>query len=166
MSYSTHQIGLDDLQKFSESSSQDLQQVQQRLFANVRQAEDELIQTVQLIQQADLKAPAALRDYDIEAEEPSLEQKMANMPVEKRKGQYKKLKTLGRGAFGIVRLVRSAAHKLYAMKMIQVGAVDPEEVEDALKEVEVLESVHHPCVVGFKEAYLTKTRGTLCIVMT
>merc|ERR1719163_1060806 len=104
-----------------------------------------------------------MHDYDIQ--EPTLEEKMANIPVERRRGQYKKLKTLGQGQFGKVLLVRSREHKLFACKMIQVGAVDPEEIEDALTEVEVLESFHHPCIVGFHEAYLTRKRSTLCIVM-
>jgi NIMA (never in mitosis gene a)-related kinase len=88
-------------------------------------------------------------------------------------GKYTKLKTLGKGTFGRVYLVRCIDDtKLYAMK--QVVGVGPAismteekqhpELVQALKEVEVMRRINHPNIVTFKEAFIS-LRGNLSIVM-
>jgi NIMA (never in mitosis gene a)-related kinase len=105
----------------------------------------------------------------VTAEAPKM---IGGLPVEEA-GKYTKLKTLGKGTFGRVYLVRCIDDtKLYAMK--QVVGVGPAismtsekahpELVQALKEVEVMRRINHPNIVQFKEAFIS-LRGNLSIVM-
>ena len=75
-------------------------------------------------------------------------------------------KNLGKGAFGSVCLVtRKEDKKLYAMKSINIGKLDKQEIEAALNEVRILASLNHPNIIGYKDAFYDEKSRTLNMVM-
>ncbi len=67
------------------------------------------------------------------------------------------LKQLGKGAFGIVQLVkRKEDGDIYALKIVQLSNLTKKEQENALNEVRILASINHPNIIGYKEAFSTK----------
>lgn len=82
-------------------------------------------------------------------------------------GKYEVVKTLGRGTFGSVLMVRCAAdNKLYAMKTTQFNvAGNAELARSAAHEVLMLTTVGvHPNIVAFRECFLARAGRVLCIV--
>jgi len=76
--------------------------------------------------------------------------------------QYRAMQVIGKGSYGVVRLLqRKTDKKLYVMKMVECKA---ESQEDALKEVNILNTLKHPNIVGFIENFFS-SKGELCIVM-
>jgi len=76
--------------------------------------------------------------------------------------QYRAMQVVGKGSYGVVRLLqRKTDKKLYVMKMVECKA---ESQEDALKEVDILNKLNHPNIVGFIENFFS-SKGELCIVM-
>ena len=45
-------------------------------------------------------------------------------------------------------------------------APNPQDREATKIEVDLLRKLNHPNIVGYKESFLTRTKETLCIVMT
>ena len=75
-------------------------------------------------------------------------------------------KNLGKGAFGSVCLVtRKEDKKVYAMKSINIGKLDKQEIEAALNEVRILASLNHPNIIGYKDAFYDEKSRTLNMVM-
>ena len=73
-------------------------------------------------------------------------------------------KTLGKGAFGMVCLVkRKFDGKTYAMKRIKI--IQLSEKENALNEIRILASLSHKNIIGYKDAFFDKKSKTLNIVM-
>ena len=75
-------------------------------------------------------------------------------------------KNLGKGAFGSVCLVtRKEDKKVYAMKSINIGKLDKQDLEAALNEVRILASLNHPNIIGYKDAFYDEKSRTLNMVM-
>lgn len=79
---------------------------------------------------------------------------------------YKRLKTLGEGAFGTAYLVEcQSTREMAVIKQIDIQNLNEAERKEALKEAKVMEALsRHPNIVKFREVYKTKN-GRLCIVM-
>ena len=66
------------------------------------------------------------------------------------------IRELGRGAFGVVFLVRRASDgKEYAMKRVALLGISPEERKAAVAELALLRDLHHPGCVRFISAVVT-----------
>ena len=75
-------------------------------------------------------------------------------------------KTLGKGAFGMVCLVkRKFDSKTYAMKRIKIAQLSNKEKENALNEIRILASLSHKNIIGYKDAFFDQKSKTLNIVM-
>jgi serine/threonine protein kinase len=57
---------------------------------------------------------------------------------------YKSIDIIGEGSFGSVYLIKDSKDRSYALKKIHV---DPFEVDQALKEIEVMKKFVHPNLV-------------------
>ena len=69
--------------------------------------------------------------------------------------QFEVLEVLGTGSFCTAYKVRRISDKqCYAMKKAQLKNSSSEELGNALNEVRILASVHHPNVVAYKEAFV------------
>ena len=55
--------------------------------------------------------------------------------------------------------------KFYALKKVSLQPLSHKERQNALNEVRILASIAHPCIVGYKEAFLDSGETVLCIVM-
>lgn len=91
-----------------------------------------------------------------------------------RGGRYKPVSLLGRGSFGTCVLVRispepspSSAGALRVVKTVDLLRASDEDTasrrSEALREAEVLKSLHHPNIIGYDDAFLAESH--LCIVM-
>lgn len=79
--------------------------------------------------------------------------------------KYKRLKVIGRGAFGKAYLVQDTeADMLVVVKQVDTGGMDEKERNEAVKEAQVLKKMVHPNVIAFQEVFMTR-KGRLCIVM-
>ena len=75
-------------------------------------------------------------------------------------------KTLGKGAFGMVCLVkRKIDGEAYAMKRVKIAQLSAKEKENALNEIRILASLSHRNIIGYKEAFFDEDSKTLNIVM-
>ena len=75
-------------------------------------------------------------------------------------------KTLGKGVFGSVSLVKRKEDKeIYAMKRVNIGDLTKKELENSFNEVRLLASLNHKNVIGYREAFYDKKSKTLNIVM-
>ena len=83
--------------------------------------------------------------------------------------KYKKISILGKGSFGTVYLVRHNAEKTkYALKKVKLHGIPRAEKEATQVELELLQSLRHPGIVGYKESFEVNkgsSRHALCIVM-
>ena len=86
--------------------------------------------------------------------------------MEKKKSEhYNRIQTIGQGAYGKAYLVQAESDGAYAViKQVDIADMDQAERKATLREAKVMEVLHHPNIVGFKEVYKTK-KGILCIVM-
>ena len=76
------------------------------------------------------------------------------------------IKTLGKGAFGMVCLVkRKFDGKTYAMKRIKIAQLSNKEKENSLNEIRILASLSHKNIIGYKDAFFDQKSKTLNIVM-
>eukprot|EP00037_Helgoeca_nana_P030767 m.383513 g.383513 ORF g.383513 m.383513 type:complete len:265 (-) comp28261_c2_seq1:1516-2310(-) len=77
---------------------------------------------------------------------------------------YAKIKTVGRGAYGIVQLVRRKRdNKLVIIKEIPVEEMTYEERQSALNEVKVLDMLNHPNIISYFDSFFEEK--ALMIVM-
>ena len=76
------------------------------------------------------------------------------------------IRTLGKGAFSVVYLVkRKADQKEYALKSIIMDKLKENDQQNSVNEIRILASVSHPNIIGFKEAFWNDKNKTLNIVM-
>lgn len=65
------------------------------------------------------------------------------------------LSKLGDGAYSCVYKVRRCEDgQVYALKRVKMAGLSPKEKENALNEIRILASIHHPNIVGYKQAFL------------
>ncbi|KAF1388549.1 hypothetical protein PFLUV_G00091430 [Perca fluviatilis] len=80
--------------------------------------------------------------------------------------RYSILRSLGRGSFGSVYLVRdnraSDGEQLKVLKQIPVGDLRPDETVRATQEAQLLSQLHHPAILSFYHSFLE--RDAFCIV--
>ena len=79
--------------------------------------------------------------------------------------RYKKVKQIGKGAFGAAILVhgRNDPKAQYVIKLVDVSRLKPKERDEAKKEIKLLASFHHPNIVRYRDSFLEN--GHLHIVM-
>ena len=79
--------------------------------------------------------------------------------------KYRKIKVIGKGAFGAAVLVECRADKRlqYVIKQVDVSRLKPKERDEAKKEIKLLASFHHPNIVHYRDSFLEN--GHLHIVM-
>ncbi|XP_028435618.1 serine/threonine-protein kinase Nek11 [Perca flavescens] len=80
--------------------------------------------------------------------------------------RYSILRSLGRGSFGSVYLVRdnraSDGEQLKVLKQIPLGDLRPDETVRATQEAQLLSGLHHPAILSFYHSFLE--RDAFCIV--
>lgn len=77
---------------------------------------------------------------------------------------YQDIKSIGRGNFGTVYLVKNLAeNKLYVAKKIPLDALSEKEIESTISEAQLLKNLDNPNIVAYKNSFSEK--GTLIIVM-
>ena len=78
--------------------------------------------------------------------------------------EFKIIKNIGRGNFGIVQLVEHTIEKkLYVCKCILISELTDEEKEGCVQEVKLLSKLRHPLIVTYKTSILEN--DTLYIIM-
>ena len=78
--------------------------------------------------------------------------------------KYDQVRVLGQGGFGKAILAkRKSDSQLFVIKEVRLTALSAKDREDALKEVKILSSLHHPYIVDYTESF--QERGCLYIVM-
>lgn len=61
-------------------------------------------------------------------------------------------KNIGKGSYGNVFVVRAKYNnKKYVLKRINLGNMSPKEKQAAKQEVKLLQSLHHPFIVAYKD---------------
>ena len=82
------------------------------------------------------------------------------------KRAYEVVAPLGRGAFGIVSHVRhKESGSSYVMKEVQLSGLSKSQLLRARDEVRVLQQLHHPHIIAYRESFLEDLFATLYIVM-
>lgn len=77
--------------------------------------------------------------------------------------EFKVSKFLGKGSYGSVsKVLRLTDNLEYAMKEVKIKSMNQKEREEAVNEIRLLASVHHPNVVQYHEAFVEDDK--LCIV--
>ena len=80
---------------------------------------------------------------------------------------YEFVRVVGKGSFGKVYLVKHRRDKKqYCLKIIRLNNVSKKERESCRHEVQILQRMLHPNIVGFKDSFFAKNGNQLCIVMT
>ena len=79
---------------------------------------------------------------------------------------YRRLKTLGKGAYGeAVLVVRRSDSAKFVIKEVQAGHMSDEELAKAQQEASVLRRLSHSNIIGCADAFLSGGRsGVFCIV--
>ena len=79
---------------------------------------------------------------------------------------FKLIKIIGKGAFGIVILVhRLIDGQIYAMKQVKINQLSDKEKQNCLNEIRILASLCHKNIIGYKDAFFDENSKTLNIVM-
>lgn len=79
------------------------------------------------------------------------------------KREFRLVRKLGSGAFSSVyHVIRRADNCEYALKKVNFEALSTEkDRENAINEVRILSSLHHPHVIAFHEAFVDHTHKSL-----
>ena len=73
---------------------------------------------------------------------------------------------LGDGAYSSVyKVKRIEDGQIYALKKVKIGSQSHKDKENAINEVRILSSIHHPNVVAYKEAFIDNDSQSLNMVM-
>ena len=65
------------------------------------------------------------------------------------------IKKLGSGTFSeVFKVRRKTDEKIYALKKVSLDPLSVKERQNALNEVRILASITHPCIIGYKEAFI------------
>lgn len=65
----------------------------------------------------------------------------------------------GSGTFSeVFRVKRKEDGKVYALKKVSLEPLSIKERQNALNEVRILASIQHPCIIGYKEAFLEEQK--------
>lgn len=76
------------------------------------------------------------------------------------------LTKIGDGAYSdVYKVKRLSDGGYYALKKVKMGNLSTKEKENALNEVRILASIHHPTIIGYKEAFFEDASASLCLVM-
>ncbi|OHS97928.1 AGC family protein kinase [Tritrichomonas foetus] len=76
---------------------------------------------------------------------------------------FQQIKVLGRGTYGCVyKATRNSDGKTYAVKVVNLGALNHREIEDSVNEIRLMASFTSPFIIRFYEAFCDRRR--LCIV--
>jgi NIMA (never in mitosis gene a)-related kinase len=79
---------------------------------------------------------------------------------------FEVIKKVGQGSYGTVyRVKRKSDGEIYAMKVIALSKMDTSSLQNTLVEIQILCSVDHRSIVGYKEAFLHNNNTELCIIM-
>ena len=77
---------------------------------------------------------------------------------------YEFCRVVGKGSFGKVYLVKHRRDKKqYCLKIIRLTNVSKKERESCRHEVQILQRMLHPNIVGFKDSFFAKNGNQLCI---
>ena len=80
---------------------------------------------------------------------------------------YEEVKALGKGAFGVVYLVRERATKRkWVMKRVALKGMQPRERQSAFQEARLLQRLRHPHICSYQDSFVNKATNQLCLVMT
>ena len=82
------------------------------------------------------------------------------------RGIWRKIKSIGKGSFGQVYLVRrnnDTSSKMFVMKEVRLAGLPPKELSAAKAEVAALKKVSHPHIIKYEDSLVQDE--TLCIVM-
>ena len=80
---------------------------------------------------------------------------------------YEEVKPLGKGAFGMVYLVRERATKRkWVMKRVALKGMQPRERQSAFQEARLLQRLRHPHICRYQDSFVNKPTNQLCLVMT
>ena len=80
---------------------------------------------------------------------------------------YEEVKPLGKGAFGMVYLVRERATKRkWVMKRVALKGMQPRERQSAFQEARLLQRLRHPHICSYQDSFVNKPTNQLCLVMT
>jgi NIMA (never in mitosis gene a)-related kinase 1/4/5 len=78
---------------------------------------------------------------------------------------FEVLNKLGDGAYSTVyKVKRIADGNVYALKKVKMQTLNKKEKKNALNEVRILASIHHPNIISYKEAFFDDS-GNLCLIM-
>jgi NIMA (never in mitosis gene a)-related kinase 1/4/5 len=82
--------------------------------------------------------------------------------------EYQIIKTIGKGSFGEVFLVKHVVEKrLYCLKKIKLSSLKSQKERDgARSEVSLMRKLNHPFIINFKDAFIIEDIQVLCILMT
>eukprot|EP00002_Diphylleia_rotans_P028061 TRINITY_DN5655_c0_g4_i1.p1 TRINITY_DN5655_c0_g4~~TRINITY_DN5655_c0_g4_i1.p1 ORF type:complete len:143 (+),score=17.76 TRINITY_DN5655_c0_g4_i1:108-536(+) len=81
--------------------------------------------------------------------------------------KYKSLKLLGRGSFGVVSLAQNKkTQQLCVIKRIYTNKGSESEIESIKKEIHLLATLKHPCIVSYYESFIDPVdRDAVCLAM-
>eukprot|EP00965_Chrysotila_dentata_P198276 6178688-Pleurochrysis_carterae.AAC.2 len=65
-----------------------------------------------------------------------------------------KVKSIGKGSFGVVWLVRSGTGEMLVMKEVSLRGLPPKEQRATWNEVKVLSKLEHPNIISYRESYI------------
>ena len=73
---------------------------------------------------------------------------------------------LGEGAYSLVYKVRRKTDQnIYALKQVKIAKLNTKEKQNALNEIRILASIHHPNVIQYKEAFFDDDSSSLWWVL-
>ena len=94
-----------------------------------------------------------------------------NVGIPRKKGElelghlYTMREKLGSGSYGTVfKALKRGEHKEVVVKKISLGGLSEREQADALNEVKVMASLHHPNVVKYYDSFIGKNTRTAIIL--
>lgn len=79
---------------------------------------------------------------------------------------FEVLSKIGEGSYSTVfKVKRVSDNQIYALKKVRLQRLKEKEKRNALNEIRILASVHHPNIISYKEAFFDEESQSLCLVM-